>query len=145
MLWDYFNSDQWKPAVGGLRRTTCDLVGTGFTEGEWSIARQNVIADLERRQSDMAKVPNVDLAIDLSHGLADGRAVIPPDEMLRHARTMVPQTGARLGTDWWRQQWLSGAEHLRVEAPELANVAEPASTIRTLANAAVSAPACKLP
>lgn len=144
MIWDHFSPDQWKPAVVGLRRTTCDLVNTGFTEGEWLIAQQNVIRDLERRQSDMAKVPNVDLAIDLSHGLADGRAVISPDEMLRHARTMVPQMGAQLGSEWWRQQWLGGTEHLRVEVPELANVAEPETIVGNAANAALSATACKL-
>lgn len=135
MLWDNFASNQWKPAVVNLRKATCALATAGFTEKEWPAAGQNVIADLEHRARDMATVPNVKLAIDVSHALADGRKPIPPNETLRYARILVPRMDARQGSAWWHREWHGGTEQLRVEAPELADVADPLSTIRGVANA----------
>jgi hypothetical protein len=144
MLWDNFTADQWAPAVAGLRQTTCDLVNAGFPTEEWAIAKQNLIADLERRAAELPRVANVDLAKDLSHALADGRHLISPNQLLRYARTTLPQIDARSGSEWWRQQWGSGVEHLRVEAPELAKIADPVSVIRQAANGAVGAPNCQM-
>ena len=145
MFWDNYTADQWKPAVAGLRKTTCDLASVGFTMKEWATAKQNLIADLEHRVAEMARVPNVDLARDLSHALSEDRNLISPDELLRHARLMLPRTDARLGSEWWRRQWASGVEHLRVEAPELAKVADPIFAIRAAANEEVVASTCKMP
>lgn len=144
MLWDNFPADHWKPAVAGLRKITCDLTMLGFTNAEWASARQNVAADLERRAGEMAKVPNVELAKDLSHALADGRDLIPPDELLRYARSMLPKIDARSGSDWWRRQWRNGVEHLRVETPELAQVIDPVPIIRATADEAVDSSSCKV-
>lgn len=47
---------------------------------------------------------------------------------------------ARSGSNWWRRQWGSGTEHLRVEAPELASIADPVSAISTAANEARAEP-----
>lgn len=143
MLWDNFAEGQWEPAVAGLRKTACDLATAGFTTEEWAIAKQNVVADLEHHVADMAKVANVEIAKDLSHALADGRYLIPPDELLRYARTMLPQVGRRLGSEWWHQQWRGGAGHLRVEAPELARIVDPLSAIRRTANGLATTSTCK--
>lgn len=144
MLWDNFAGDQWREAVASLKKTTCALKASGFTESEWSTAKQNLLSDLEHRAAGMSVVPNVDIAKDLSHALADGRSLIPGDELLRYARAMLPQTDARSGSNWWHRQWGSGTEHLRVEAPELASIADPVSAISTAANGAASAPGCKV-
>lgn len=144
MLWDNFAADQWKPAVAGLRKVTCDLVASGFTAEEWARAKQLLVADLAHRAAEMPGALNVDLARNLSHALADGRQWIPPDELLRYARTMLPKIDSDSGSKWWRKQWGSGVEHLRVEAPELANVADPASEIRESANGAIGRGPCKL-
>lgn len=143
MLWDNFAEGHWEPAVAGLRRVTCDLTASGFTVAEWEAARQRLMADLDRRAADMPKAANVDLAKDLSHALADGRDLIPPDELLRYARTTLPRIDARSGSKWWRQQWGSGVEHLRVEAPELAKVRDPIGAIRIVANDAIGSSNCK--
>lgn len=91
----------------------------------------------------MAKVANVEIAKDLSHALADGRYLIPPDELLRYARTMLPQVGRRSGSEWWHQQWRGGAGHLRVEAPELARIVDPLSAIRGTANGPAITSTCR--
>lgn len=144
MLWDNYTADHWKPAVAGLRRATCDLARSGFTEKEWEAAKQNLVADLEHRVTEMPRTQNVDVAKELSHALANGRYLTSPDELLRYAQTTLPQIDARSGSKWWRQQWNSGIEHLRVEAPEFAKVADPVSAIRAAANEASSSTTCKV-
>jgi hypothetical protein len=98
MLWDNFTAGRWKPAALGLVKTACDLATTGFTTEEWATAKQNLVADLEQRAAEMPVVANVDLAKDLSHALADGRHLISPDELLRYARTMLPQIDGSSGS-----------------------------------------------
>ncbi|WP_260599990.1 M16 family metallopeptidase [Sphingomonas endolithica] len=144
MLWDNFNADLWAPAVARLRQTTCELARAGFTTGEWAMAKRNLIADLEHRAAEMPRAANVDLAKDLSHALADGRHLIPSDELLRYARIRLPRMDTRSGSKWWSRQWGSGVEHLRVEGPELAKVADPVSAIRQAANGASGASPCRM-
>lgn len=144
MLWDNFAEGPWESAVAGLRRITCNITTFGFTADEWEAAKQNLMAELDRRAADMPKVANMDLAMDLSHALADRRNLIPPDELLRYARSMFPGIDARSGNMWWRRQWRSGIEHLRVETPELAKIPDPVIAIQVAANEAVSSPNCKV-
>ncbi len=144
MLWDNFADDRWKPAVASLRRITCNLTTAGFTVEEWEAAKRNLLDDLNRRAADSAKVSNVDLARDLSHALADDRDLIPPDELLRYAANTLPGVDVRSGSTWWRRQWGSGVEHLRVEAPDLANVSDPVVAIRAEAKEATGSSACKM-
>lgn len=144
MLWDNFADGLWEPAVAGLRKITCNLTTSGFTADEWGAAKQNLMADLDRRAADMPKVANMDLAKDLSHALADGRNLIPPDELLRYARRTLPRLDVRTGNMWWHRQWGGGVEHLRVEAPELAKVRDPVAAIRVAANQAMGSPNCKV-
>lgn len=143
MLWDNFAEDQWKPAVAGLRKSACDLATVGFTTKEWAAAKQNLIVDLEHHVAEMPMAANVEIAKNLSHTLADGRHLIPPDELLRYARTMLPQIDGHSGSEWWRQQWSSGTGHLRVEAPELARIENPLSAIRSAANGPAIISTCK--
>ena len=144
MLWDNFVEGRWEPAVGGLRRVTCDLTMSGFTADEWEAAKRGVMADLNRRTADMPKVANVDLAKELSHAVADGRYLIPPDELFRYAQSTLPRINARSGNTRWRHQWGAGVEHFRVEAPELAKVSDPVASIRRAANEAIAMPHCKV-
>ncbi|MEN2786554.1 insulinase family protein [Sphingomonas qilianensis] len=144
MVWDNFAGDAWRPAVAGLRKMTCDLATIGFSDQEWSAAKQGVIQELEQRASGMAAVPNVDLAKDLSHALAAGEDLIPPDELLRRARIWLPSVDTRGGNRWWRRQWHAGREHIRVELPELAQIKDPAAAIRLAADAAVQDGGCKI-
>lgn len=144
MLWDNFLGDRWYPAVAGLRKTTCDLAQSGFTTKEWEAAKRNLVADLEHRAAAMPETANVDLAKDLSHALADGRYLIPPGDYLRYAQTVLARLDAGSGSIWWRRQWGSGAEHLRVEAPDLAGLSDPVGLVRRAANEASTAPNCKL-
>jgi hypothetical protein len=144
MLWDNFTDDRWKPAVAGLRRITCNLTTAGFTAAEWQAAKRTLVDDLNRRAAGIEEVSNVDLAKDLSHALTDDRDLIPPDELLRYAANTLPGVDVRSGSTWWRQQWGSGVEHLRVEAPDLAKVSEPVVAIRAEANEATSSSGCKV-
>jgi hypothetical protein len=145
MLWDDFVPGRWRPAVAVLKKTTCDLNTDGLSAGEWTAAKQNLIEELEQRTRDMAAAPNVELAKDLSHALADGRDLIPPDELLQRARTFLPAISTQAGNDWWRRQWRAGAEHVRVESPELANVKDPEAAIRAaLAGADPAKGSCTL-
>lgn len=137
MLWNNFTGDQWRSAVGGLKKVTCDLSTNGFSDPEWTAAKQDVIHDLAGSADGMVDVANVELAKDLSHALAAGKDLIPPDEMLRYARGWFPAIGAMTANQWWHEQWLVGAEHIRVEAPELAMVKDPIAAIRTVADDAV--------
>lgn len=143
MLWDNFAGAGWRPALAGLGRTTCDLRTGGFSDREWDAARQDVLRDLEERAWNMGKVPNVELAKDLSHALAAGRDLIPPDELLRQASQWLSTVNAQTGSDWWRRQWEAGVEHIRVEAPELAQVRDPATEIRITANQGVDRATCR--
>lgn len=133
LLWDNFDKGDWRPAIAGLKRITCDLTVSGFTAVEWNEAERAVTADLEKRAADMAKVSNVDLAKDLSHALADGRYPMSPASMLRQARRWLPRMDHRSGDSWWRRQWGGGVEHIRVETPELANTPDPLVEIRRAA------------
>jgi hypothetical protein len=144
MLWDNFAVGEWGPAIGNLRRVTCDLTLSGFTPDEWSAAKQDIMSDLRYRAANMSKVANVNLAKDLSHALADNWSLIPPDEMLRHAGNTLPQLDVRSANKWWHQQWGAGVEHFRVEAPEFAKISHPAVAIRVTANGAIASPGCKL-
>jgi hypothetical protein len=129
LLWDSFAPDQWRPAVAGLKKVTCELSGAGLSERDWTAAKQDLVQDLENRAKAMGSAPNVELAKDLSHALADGRDLIPPDEMLLHARAWLPGVGARRMNGWWRRQWSAGVKHVQVESPELARVEHPGAAI----------------
>ncbi|WP_242148645.1 hypothetical protein [Sphingomonas sp. BAUL-RG-20F-R05-02] len=143
MLWNNFTGDQWRSAVGELKQLTCNLSTGGFSEQEWSAAKQDVINDLAASSDAMAEMANVELAKDLSHALAAGRDLIPPDEMLGYAKGWFPAIGTITANRWWNEQWVAGAEHIRVEAPELAMVKDPVAAIRTVADNAVPA-GCKV-
>ena len=120
------------------------MLWDNFAEGSWEAAKRGVMADLNHRMADMSKVANVDLAKELSHAVADGRYLIPPDELFRYAQSTLPRINARLGNTWWRHQWGAGVEHFRVEAPELAKVSDPVASIRRAANEAIALPHCKV-
>lgn len=143
-LWDNFAPGQWRPAVAGLKKVTCDLNTTGFSEPEWAAAKRNLMGELEGRARAMAAAPNFELARELSNALTYGRDLIPPDELLRRARTWLPTLGARAGGDWWRSQWRAGVEHIRVEAPELAQITDPEAAIRAVADKVVRDAGCKM-
>jgi hypothetical protein len=144
MLWDNFTAGGWRQAITGLRRTSCGLETSGFSDAEWIRAKQDVIHDLEARTGGMASVANVELAKDLSHALAAGRYLIPPDELLRVARDHLSAFAAPAGAVWWNRQWHAGVEHVRVEAPELAPLKDAFADIRDAVDGAVSAPTCQL-
>lgn len=101
-----------------------------FSGEAWAAAKLGAIRDLEQRVAAMRSVPNVELAKDLSHALADDRALVPPDERLRYARNWLPTFGERAGSDWWRGQSHRGVEHIRIPTPELATVTTPIAAIR---------------
>ncbi len=145
LLWDNVETGQWRSGVVGLRKTTCALNTEGFTGPAWAIAKQGVVEELEQRSRDMRGVPNVELAKDLSHALADERGLVPPDELLGYARVWLPTVGKAAGSDWWRRQWRGGVEHIRVETPELAEVKQPRVAIRAaLAEVDPSNQSCKV-
>ncbi|HEX8667327.1 MAG TPA: insulinase family protein [Allosphingosinicella sp.] len=140
MLWDDFAPGQWQAAVAGLKRTACQLATTGLSPQHWAEAKRYVLEDLERRTHDM---PNVELAGQLADALAVGRDPIPPAELLRRARTWLPTIGAGAANRWWRRQWSAGREHVRVESPDLAQVANPAAAIRGTVDHAARNAGCK--
>jgi len=144
MLWDNFAVDRWQPAVEGLWRTTCDLRTTDFSNGEWEAAKQEILRDIQKRADTMGAATNVELAKDLSHAVAAGTNLIPPDQLMRYARSFLPTINAKTGSRWFKQQWRSDEQHLRVEAPEMAGIAEPAFAIRTVADQATQAAVCKV-
>jgi zinc protease len=141
ILWDDFAPGQWQPAVAGLKRTACELSAVGLSEQDWATAKRYVLQDLERRAAD---IPNVELAKDLSHALADDRHLIPPDEMVRHARAVLPTISASAFKAWWRRQWSAGVEHIRVESAELAQVENPDAAIRATIDKATRNASCKV-
>jgi zinc protease len=140
LIWDNFAPGPWRPAIAGLNELTCALSGAGLSEPEWAAAKRDVLRELEGRAGAMGEAPNVELAKDLSHALADGRHLIPPDEMLRHARARLPAMSAAAMNRWWRRQWSAGAQHIRVESPELARVGDPKAAI----SEAIAGAGCKL-
>lgn len=146
MLWDNFAAGQWQAAVAGLGKATCNFSTAGFSDLEWAAAKQNVIRDLDQRSKAMAETPNVELAKDLSHALAAGQDMIPPDELLRRARALLPTITTRAGNGWWLRQWQrhTGTEHIRVEAPELAQITDPTLSIRTTVDGSVRDASCKM-
>lgn len=144
MLWDNFAVDRWQSAVKGLWRTTCDLRTAGFSKGEWEAAKQEILRDLQQRADTMGATANVELAKDLSHAVVAGADLIPPDQLLRYARSFLPTINAETGSKWFQQQWRTNVQHLRVEAPEMAGIAEPAFVIRTVADQATQPAICKV-
>ncbi len=143
MLWDNFTGDAWQPALVDLKRTTCGLGTAGFSADEWDRARRDLIQELEQITGDMGHAKNVELAKDLSHAIAADRELIAPSALLRRARIWLPTIDVSTGSAWWRRQWQSGHEHVRVEAPELARVVAPRQAIRTALDAASSGAACR--
>jgi hypothetical protein len=144
LFWDHFESGEGRRSMAGLSETVCRLRTAGLSEQEWAAARRDVVTDLEQHTRDMARMPNVELAKDLSHALADGQELIPPDELLRHASAWFPTIGTEDATAWWRGQWRAGVDHVRVEAPELAQVRDPGTAIRTVVDDAVPDASCRL-
>jgi zinc protease len=142
MLWDNFAGDAWQPALADLKRTTCGLGTAGFSEGEWDTAGRDLIQDLERGTRGMGHAKNAELAKDLSHAVAADRELIAPSALLERARIWLPTIDASTGNAWWHQQWVSGAEHVRVEAPELAKAADPVKAIPAGLDATSSRVSC---
>ncbi|HEV2867344.1 MAG TPA: pitrilysin family protein [Allosphingosinicella sp.] len=142
LFWDHFEPGEGRRAIAGLSAMTCRLRTRGLTAQEWAAARRDVVIDLEQRTREMGRVPNVELAKDLSHALADGQELIPPDELLRHASAWFPTIGRQEANGWWRRQWRAGVDHMRVEAPELAQVPDPGAAIRAAADGAVADASC---
>ncbi len=143
MLWDNFTGDAWQPALADLKRTTCGLGTAGFSADEWDKARRDLIQELEQITGDMGHARNVELAKDLSHAIAADRELIAPSALLRRALIWLPTIAASTGNAWWRRQWQSGHEHVRVEAPEFARVLDPRQAIRTALDAPSSRTACR--
>jgi hypothetical protein len=143
-FWDHFAPGEWRRTTVRLRETTCRLQSGGLSERDWIVARGDVIRDLEQRTRDMGRMPNVELAKDLSHAVADGREFIPPNELLRYAVRWFPTIGTRAANNWWRRQWQAGVEHIRVEAPELAQARDPRTDIRAAVDDAVRNAGCRL-
>jgi hypothetical protein len=142
LLWDNFAPGGWRPAVAGLKTLTCQLGSAGLSGREWTASKRDVLQDLENRAKDMGGAPNVELAKDLSHALADGRDLIPPDELLVVARAWLPAIRARTMNAWWRRQWSSGVEHVRVETPELARVGDAGAAIREAVGTGTASGGC---
>jgi hypothetical protein len=143
LLWDNFEPGQWRPAIAGLKKLTCEMSTPGLSEQDWTAAKWIVVQELENRARAMRNMPNVELAKDLSHALADGRDLIPPDEMLLHARALMPVTGAEAMNRWWRRQWSAGIEHVRVESSELARVGDPRAAIAEAISTSMPAARCR--
>ncbi|MXP29610.1 hypothetical protein GRI58_12365 [Porphyrobacter algicida] len=144
MLWNNFGQGQWQSAVSALWRATCDIRTKGFSDSEWETARLDVLQDLQQRANTMGETPNVELAKDLSHALAMHRELIPPDQLLRYARSYLPTIRSAQGNQWFKKQWRRGKEHLRVEAPELAQTTKPIAAIRATASRATNPAICKV-
>jgi hypothetical protein len=144
LLWDNFEPGAWGQAVAGLNNAVCELAGQGLSVEAWEAAKRAVIGDLEQRSAGMAAAQNVELAKDLSHALAAGTTLIPPDALLQHARARFPSVDAPAANRWWREQWRAGAVHVRVEAPELARAPNALAAIRAAADDAVASPGCKV-
>lgn len=145
LLWNNVASGGWRSGVVGLKKTTCALKTNGFAAAAWATAKGHVVGELEQRARDMRGAPNVELAKELSHAVADGRGLIPPDELLAHARVWLPTVSEKVGNDWWRSQWRAGVEHFRVETPEFVGVEKPEAAIRAaLAGADPGKKRCRL-
>lgn len=142
MLWDDFVPGRWQPAIASLARTTCDLRRAGFSEPEWTAAKRQLLEELEGRAKTMGEAPNFELARDLSNVLTDGRELVPPDELLLAARTLLPTLSVQEGAEWWRHQWSAGVEHRRVESPELVRLVDPKATIGSVVDQADRAAGC---
>ncbi|RYF00012.1 MAG: hypothetical protein EOO77_34690 [Oxalobacteraceae bacterium] len=123
---------------------TCDLRTTDFSNGEWEAAKQEILRDLQQRADTMGAATNVELAKDLSHAVAAGTDLIFPDQLMRYARSFLPTINAKTGSRWFKRQWQPDEQHLRVEAPEVAGIAEPAFAIRTVADQATQPAVCKV-
>lgn len=143
MLWDNYTGDAWQPALADLKGTTCGLGTAGFSADEWDKARRDLIQELKQITGDMGHARNVELAKDLSHAIAADRELIAPSALLRRALIWLPTIAASTGNAWWRRQWQSGHEHVRVEAPEFARVLDPRQAIRTALHAPSSRTACR--
>ena len=140
MLWDHFTPGQWEPAVAGLSRTACELRAVGLPEPVWTTAKQYVLQDLEHAASAR---PNLEVARGLADALVAGRRPSPPDDLVRHARARLPAIGAGAMDRWWRRQWQAGIEHVRVESPELAGIADPGAAIGKAVEGARRSAGCK--
>jgi Insulinase (Peptidase family M16)/Peptidase M16 inactive domain len=143
IIWDDFVPGQWRPAAIGLSGMSCSLQTMGFSEKEWTAAKQQVVEELNLRANSMAAESNFALAVELSNAATNRRDLIPPNELLAHAQSWLPTLDVRHGNDWWRHQWLSGAQHLRVEAPELARLSDAVSAIRSTVDDALRTGGCK--
>ena len=144
LAWDHFAPGEGRRAIADLSGRACHIRAVGFDEREWDRAKADVLFELQHRTRDMQRMPNVELAKDLSHALADGRELIPPNELLRTFLAWSPTIGVRQANAWWRAQWQSGVEHIRVEAPELAQVQDAAEAIRAAVDDAVPDRSCRV-
>ncbi len=145
IFWDEFVPGRWRPAVAGLSGTMCNLRVVGFSEQEWTTAEQQLLEELDRQTNAMSDASNFGLAMELANALTYGRALIPPNELLLHARTWLPTIGAKQGSDWWRRQWSAGTQHLRVETPEMARINDPVAMIKATAHGPQRDNGCDLP
>ena len=142
-VWYNFEPGAWAAGVASLGRDTCRIFVTGFTDDEWSQAKQDVLDDLDNRAAVQWQLANVEVARSLARAVADGRELIPPGEMLQRARAFLPGVTVLTGNAWWRSEWRAGPLHLRVETPDLAGVSSPLDAIRTAADSA-SGSACHI-
>jgi Peptidase M16 inactive domain/Insulinase (Peptidase family M16) len=145
IIWDDFVPGQWRAAVTGLSGMACSLQRTGFSDQEWAVTKQQLMDELNSRVNAMAGESNFVLAMELSNALTSSLDLIPPNELLLHAQTWLPSVNAQAGNDWWRSQWTAGVQHLRVEAPELAQLNNAGSAIRSTIGDALRAGNCKVP
>lgn len=140
MLWDNFDQGKWREALSGLAKTACALRQEGWTQKEWDDAKQMVLQDLEGRAAGMQ---NFEIARQFADERALGLAAIPPDELARLAKQWLPGVTVTQGNEWWRSQWQSGFQHVRVEGPELGELKEPISDVRARFDQAVADDRCK--
>lgn len=143
IIWDDFVPGQWRLAATGLSGVSCSLQTTGFSEQEWTAAKQQLLDELNWRANSMAGESNFALAIELSNEVTNRRDLIPPNVLLAHAKTWLPTIDVRHGNDWWRHQWDAGAQHLRVEASELARLSDAGSAIRSTVDEARRTESCE--
>ena len=142
LLWDNFVPGSWRKAVGDIARIVCEIDLHGFSDAEWSSAKQGLLDELEQRAKKADEARSFEVALQLANALTLERAFFSPAELLLHAKIMLPKLNAVVSRAWWRQQREAGVGHLRVEAPELAHEPDGSSAIRAIVNAATQDKRC---
>ena len=112
----------WRDALRRLTGVSCSLSVSGPSDSEWERAKGSVVQALRVEAAAAKDVRNHDVALRLVNAALSDTYTAGADRMLAAAQQVLPRLEREDALRWWRDNWIEGRQHARIELPEIEDV-----------------------